>query len=90
MQQPVGAQEQAEAMAGVREARQAVERRVVGLGAAILAGVPSAVLAPVGLVAGASEIVALVWLALTGALKPAPEAPQGEASSEALYFAPGE
>ena len=44
----------------------------------------------IGLVAGASEIVALVWLALTGALKPAPEAPQGQTSSEAVYFAPGE
>ena len=44
----------------------------------------------IGLVAGASEIVALVWLALTDALKPASEAPQSEASSEAVYFAPGE
>jgi predicted MFS family arabinose efflux permease len=44
----------------------------------------------IGLVAGASEIVALVWLALTGALKAAPAAPQGEASSDAIYFAPGE
>jgi predicted MFS family arabinose efflux permease len=44
----------------------------------------------IGLVAGLSEIVALVWLALTGALNPVPAAPQGEASSEAIYFAPGE
>jgi predicted MFS family arabinose efflux permease len=33
----------------------------------------------IGLVAGASEIIALVWLALTGALKPAAEA-EGEAA----------
>ena len=44
----------------------------------------------VGLVAGASEIVALVWLVLTDVLKPASEAPQSETSSEAVYFAPGE
>jgi len=44
----------------------------------------------IGLVAGASEIVALVWLALTGALNPASEAPQNEASNETIYFAPGE
>lgn len=44
----------------------------------------------IGLVAGASEIVALIWLALTGALKSAPEAPQSQASTEAIYFAPGE
>jgi len=44
----------------------------------------------IGLVAGASEIVALVWLALTGALKPAPEAPKSQASTDAIYFAPGE
>jgi predicted MFS family arabinose efflux permease len=44
----------------------------------------------IGLVAGASEIVALVWLALTGALNPAPKAPQGQTSSEEVYYAPGE
>ena len=44
----------------------------------------------IGLVAGLTEVVALVWLALTGALKPATEASQREASSEAVYFAPGE
>ena len=43
-----------------------------------------------GLVAGASEIVALVWLALTGALKPAPEAAQGQTSTDAVYLAAGE
>ena len=43
-----------------------------------------------GLVAGASEILALVWLALTGALRPAPEAAEGQASTDAAYFAPGE
>jgi predicted MFS family arabinose efflux permease len=42
-----------------------------------------------GLVAGASEIVALVWLALTGALKPAAKA-EGQAASESVYLAPGE
>ena len=44
----------------------------------------------IGLVAGLTEVVALVWLALTGALKPATEAPQSDASNEAVYFAPGE
>ena len=44
----------------------------------------------IGLVAGASEIVALVWLALTGALNPAPKAAEGQASTETAYFAPGE
>ncbi len=44
----------------------------------------------IGLVAGASEIVALVWLALTGALKPAPEAAEGQASTDAVSCAPGE
>ena len=44
----------------------------------------------IGLVAGLTEVVALVWLALTGALKPATEAPQREASGETVYFAPGE
>jgi predicted MFS family arabinose efflux permease len=44
----------------------------------------------IGAVAGASEIVALIWLALTGALKPAPEAPQGRASTDAVSYAPGE
>ena len=44
----------------------------------------------IGLVAGASEIIALVWLALTGALQPARETPQSQAATEAIYFAPGE
>ena len=44
----------------------------------------------IGLVAGLTEVVALIWLALTGALKPATEAPQREASGETVYFAPGE
>ena len=44
----------------------------------------------IGLVAGASEIVALVWLALAGALVPARRAPQGQASTDAVSFAPGE
>ncbi len=44
----------------------------------------------IGLVAGASEILALVWLALSGALKLAPAAAQGQASTDAVYFAPGE
>jgi predicted MFS family arabinose efflux permease len=43
-----------------------------------------------GLVAGASEIVALVWLALTGALKPAPEAAEGQTPTDAAYLAAGE
>ena len=43
-----------------------------------------------GLVAGASEVVALVWLALTGALKPAPAAAEGQASTDAVYLAAGE
>jgi predicted MFS family arabinose efflux permease len=43
-----------------------------------------------GLVAGASEVVALVFLALTGALKPAPEAAEGQASTDAVYLAAGE
>ncbi len=44
----------------------------------------------IGLVAGASEIVALAWLALTGALKPATVAPQSRASTDAVSCAPGE
>ena len=44
----------------------------------------------IGLVAGLTEVVALIWLALTGALKPANQASQSETSSEAVYFAPGE
>ncbi len=44
----------------------------------------------IGLVAGASEIVALVWLTLTGALKPAPKAAEGQASTDAVYLAAGE
>ena len=43
-----------------------------------------------GLVAGASEIVALAWLVLSGALKPAPEAAEGQASTDAVYLAAGE
>ena len=44
----------------------------------------------IGLVAGASEIVALVWLALTGAPNPAPKAAEGRASTDAVSYAPGE
>jgi predicted MFS family arabinose efflux permease len=44
----------------------------------------------IGIVAGASEIVALAWLAATGALAPARQAPQDQASTDAAYFAPGE
>jgi len=44
----------------------------------------------IGLVAGASEIVALAWLALTGALRSAPKAAEGQASTDAVSFAPGE
>jgi len=44
----------------------------------------------IGLVAGASEIVALVWLALTGALQPAAKPAAGQTSTDAVYFAPGE
>ena len=43
-----------------------------------------------GLVAGASEVVALAWLALTGALKPTAEAAEGLASTDAVYLAAGE
>jgi predicted MFS family arabinose efflux permease len=44
----------------------------------------------IGLVAGASEVVALAWLALARAPKPAPEAPQDQTSTEAVSYAPGE
>jgi predicted MFS family arabinose efflux permease len=44
----------------------------------------------IGLVAGASEIAALVWLGLTAALKPAPKPAEGQASTEAVYLAAGE
>ena len=44
----------------------------------------------IGLVAGASEIVALVWLALTGALQPARKPAEDQTSTDAIYFAPGE
>jgi predicted MFS family arabinose efflux permease len=44
----------------------------------------------IGLVAGASEIPALVWLALTGALWRSPETAQRQASTDAVYLAPGE
>ena len=44
----------------------------------------------IGFVAGASEVVALVWLALTGALQPAPTPAEGQASTEAVYLAAGE
>jgi predicted MFS family arabinose efflux permease len=44
----------------------------------------------IGLVAGASEVVALAWLALTGAPNPAPKAAEGRASTDAISYAPGE
>jgi predicted MFS family arabinose efflux permease len=44
----------------------------------------------IGVVAGASEIVALVWLGLTAALQPARKPAEGQTSTEAVYFAPGE
>ena len=44
----------------------------------------------IGYVAGASEVIALAWLALTRTPKAAADAAQNETSSEAVYFAPGE
>ena len=44
----------------------------------------------IGLVAGASEIVALVWLALTGALKPARRGGGRPGVDRRRLFAPGE
>ena len=44
----------------------------------------------IGYVAGASEVLALAWLALARAPKAAAGAAQNETSSDAIYFAPGE
>jgi predicted MFS family arabinose efflux permease len=44
----------------------------------------------IGVVAGASEIVALVWLALTRSPKSAAATTQGRTSADAVSFAPGE
>jgi predicted MFS family arabinose efflux permease len=43
-----------------------------------------------GLVASLSEVVALAWLALTGALKPAPESAEGQPATDAVYLSAGE
>jgi predicted MFS family arabinose efflux permease len=44
----------------------------------------------IGYVAGATEVLALAWLALARAPKAAAAAAQTETSSNAIYFAPGE
>jgi predicted MFS family arabinose efflux permease len=44
----------------------------------------------IGYVAGASEVVALLWLGVARAPKAAADAAQNDTSSDAIYFAPGE
>ena len=44
----------------------------------------------IGYIAGASEVIGLVWLALTRSPKRAAEATQNQTSTDAVYYAPGE
>ncbi|THD47287.1 MAG: MFS transporter [Bradyrhizobium sp.] len=63
----------------------------VAIGASLGAGVIARwSLDALGLVAGASEILALAWLLLTGARKPADEATQCPSAGDAPRFAAGE